>query len=186
MAQLESKWIDTRSFEQITLETVPTDKYQYVVDMILRDNRIFSSSQTMYDLEIIYKERKISSLLEERKSIQSSIETLKNPQKKVEKKRKLSEEDEEVVKKPTASIIDRIYIFIGEQQEIDKKVETLKREIELLIAIQELTIKKYASLNRLAKHYKDHEDIEFLRKGVHWVCEYGDKMIEREKKYQST
>jgi hypothetical protein len=184
MAQMESKWIDTRSFEQITVETVPTEKYQPVVDMILRENRIFAGSQTIYDLEIVHKEREVSSLLEERKHIQSTIQTLKNSPKKVHQKKNASDNEEEG-KNSGHSIMEKLYTLIGEQQDIDKKVENLKKEIQLLEAIQSLTVKRFASLNRLAKHYKDHQDLEFLRKGVHWVCEYGDKMIEREKKYHS-
>lgn len=186
MAEMESRWIDTRSFNQITLETVPTEKYQNVVDMILRDSRIFAGSQTIYDLEIIYKEREVESLLEERKQIQSAIQTLKNPPKKQDKqkiKKDPNESNEEETQTYTNSIMDKLYALIGEQQELDKKVEKLKNEIALNKAIQALTVKRFISLNRLGKHYKDHQDIEFLRKGVHWVCEYGDAMVEREKKY---
>lgn len=191
MAQLESKWIDNRSFEQVTVETVPTEKYNHVVDMILRDQRIFSSSQTIYDLEIVYKEHEIPPLLEERKVIQSTIQALKNPPKKEVKKKKRDpgesdEEEEEEARSLSNSVMDRLYALIGEQQEIDKKVENIKKEIELLKAIQAITVKEFISLNRLAKHFKQYQDLDYLRKGVHWVCEYADSMIEREKQYHDS
>lgn len=189
MAQMERTWIDTRSFDQITLETEPTDKYNHVVDMILRDNRIFAGTGTMYDIDIIYKQRDIDALKEERKIIQTSIQALKNPPKKKElkknKKTDPGESDEEEVqtRDPSSMNMDRIYQLIGEQQELDKKVMSMEKELELQKAIQALVVKRFTSLNRLAKHYKQNQDETYLRKGVHWVCEYGDAMVEREKRY---
>jgi hypothetical protein len=189
MAQMESKWIDTRSFEQITLETDATEKYNTIVDMILRDPRIFAGTQTIYDVDIMYKQQEIAPLLEERKCIQSSIQTLKNPTKKHDKhKKKQTSDDEEVETSQSfgKSIMDKLYTLIGQQQEIDKKVAAIQKELELLKAIQAVTIKEFISLNRLAKHYKETEDEEYLRKGVQWVCDYAERMIAREKQYHAS
>lgn len=185
MAQMESKWIDTRSFEQITLETVPTEKYKNVVDMIARDTHIFAGTQTIYDLEISSKQREIQVLQEERKVIQTTIQNLKNPPKKKEMKKKkaISDEEMEETQSYSNSIMDKLYALIGEQQEIDKKVAAIETEIQLLKIQQEYTVKEFISLNRLAKQYRENRDEEYLRKGVHWICEYAEKMIEREKQH---
>ncbi len=188
MAELESKWIDTRSFEEITLATIPDGKYNHISLMIQEDPKQWSTDFTLHDDDIANIKRTIQELKDKILSLDIRIEKIKNPPKKKQKKKQDSDEEEEEDDEGVniAFQLERLHQTIEEKQGVLAQIEKANRNLELQERVREITIKKFKSLNRLVKHYRIHKDAEYLEKGVHWVCEYGDAMIEREKRYSSS
>jgi hypothetical protein len=190
MAQLESKWIDTRTFDEVTQDTIPDGRYKAISTMIQEDPKLWVTDYTLHDDEISSIKRNIQELKEKIKTLDIRIEKIKNPPKKKQKpKRKTDEDDEEEEDEQDgvniAVQLERLHETIEEKQGIMGQIATQNKELELQEKIREITIKKFHSLNRLVKHYRVHKDTEYLEKGVHWVCEYGDAMIERETRYKN-
>ncbi len=179
MAQMESKWIDNRSFEQITLETVPTDKYQEVFNMIKENPKLFNTDSMIIDVEMAETRKEITNLKDKVLTLNLRIEKIKNPSKK-----KNNEEAQESAN--VASLLDQLDGVIAEKQQTLVSMKDLEKKLELLQIERDYTVKKWISFNRLIKEYNKTKDDEYLAKGVHWISEYADKMIEREKKYYAT
>jgi predicted RNase H-like nuclease (RuvC/YqgF family) len=182
MAQMESRWIDNRSFEQITLETVPTGKYTETYKMILENPKLFQSDFSAFDWDIAKCKQKIQELNEEVRTFDTQIEKIKNPKKKMKQKRDC-EDDEEDESMNIALQLDKLQAVITEKQNALKNIKQSQMELQILKFSQEMSIKKYKSFNRLIKDYIKNQDAQYLEKGVHWISEYADKMIEREKNY---
>lgn len=179
MAQLESKWIDNRSFEQITLETVPTGKYSNIVEMIKENPKLFNTDSIIIDVEMAETRKEIINLKDKVLTLNLRIEKIKNPSKK-----KNNEEAQESAN--VASKLEELDGVIVEKQQALASMKDFEKKLELLQIEREYTVKKWISFNRLIKEYNKTKDDEYLAKGVHWISEYADKMIEREKKYYTT
>ena len=171
MAQMESKWIDNRSFEQITLETIPTGKYNDIFKMIKENPKPFSTEFILTDDEMSSARKEIVNLKKTIENLNVTIEKIKNPKKK--------DNDEADV----SSMLEKLDAVIAEKQEALTSIKTLEQKLVFLQVERDYTAKKWISFNRLIKEYNKTKDDEYLEKGVHWICEYADKMIEREKKY---
>ncbi len=188
MAQMEKTWIDERSFEQITLETVPTGKYNDTYKMILENPKLFSTDISIYDWDIAKLAQKIQDTKLEVEILNRRIEKIKNPPKKKKaKKTDSEEEDEEYDDSVNVALqLDKLHSVIAEKQGVLKTIQEYELELEILKYTREMNIKKTRSLNRLIKEYNVTKDTTYLEKGVHWISEYADSMIEREKRHMTT
>ena len=83
MAQMESKWIDNRSFEQITLETIPTGKYNDIFKMIKENPKPFSTEFILTDDEMSSARKEIANLKKTIENLNVTIEKIKNPKKNI-------------------------------------------------------------------------------------------------------
>ncbi len=184
MAQMEKTWIDERSFERITLETVPTEKYTDTYKMILENPKLFSTENSVYDWDIAKVSQKIQEGKQEVETLNRRIEKIKNPPKKKKVKKVDSEEEEEEDESVNVALqLEKLHAVIAEKQRVLKMIQEYELELEILKYTREMTTKKYRSYNRLIKEYNQNKDASYLEKGVHWISEYADSMIEREKNY---
>lgn len=185
MAQMERTWIDERSFEQITLETVPTGKHTDTYKMILENPKLFSTDLSIYDWDIAKLAQKIQDTKQEVEVLNRRIEKIKNPPKKKKAKKVDSEEEEEEYDDSVnvALQLEKLHAVIAEKQGVLKTIQEHELELEILKYTRDMNMKKCKSFNRLIKEYNENKDASYLEKGVHWISEYADAMIEREKNY---
>ncbi len=182
---MEKTWIDERSFEQITLETVPTGKHTDTYKMILENPKQFPLDISIYDWDIAKLAQKIQDTKQEVEVLNRRIEKIKNPPKKKKGKKVDSEEDEGDYDDSVnvALQLEKLHAVIAEKQEVLKTIQEYELELEILKFTREMNIKRCRSFNRLIKEYNQNKDPSYLEKGVHWISEYADSMIEREKNY---
>lgn len=198
-------WIDERSFDQLTEAAIPTGKYKSTVDMILRDQTLFRNDNTIYDSEVYKMSAELEFLRNQRgeivKRIKESDERRSQKEKEliafrefVERKAPQLQElqtQEEVsrynartkklgVLEKTFASMDRNHkLLVLEQLDIDDRIQVLDTLYPILEEVRMWTAKRFVSLNRASQEYKRNQNLEKLQKSVHWICEYGDKMVER-------
>lgn len=203
-ASMES-WIDTRSFEELTDASEPTGTYQWVVEMILRDATIFRGTQTLYDDSLFEMEKELKESLENEKEYEKRIqesETRRDEKEKyvlafeklVEKNAPQpcevqSVEDHKMhtvrvqklaTHKKSFLTMDKNHkLMILDSLDLKDRIVELQEMLPLLKEVQRWTEKRFVSLHRLARAYTVDKDLARLQKGVHWVCEYGEKMVNR-------
>lgn len=198
-------WIDERSFDELSAAAQPTGKYKNTVDMILRDQTLFRSDSTIYDYEVSKMKIELETLEKRQKEMVKLVEdsdTRRNEKEKellvfrefVERKAPQIHElqtQEEISKFNTRTrklatleksfaTMDRNHkLLLLEQLDVDDRLEFLKKLYPLLEEVRMWTAKRFRSLNRAAREYKQNQDVEKLQKSVHWICEYGDAMVDR-------
>ena len=74
-------WIDERSFDQITQDTIATGRYDYITELIQRNPNVFRSNDTIYDITVCDNYRKLADLETNLKSIEEQITKEKQKQK---------------------------------------------------------------------------------------------------------
>ena len=168
-------WIDERPLEVIINEVVlpprtqrepdfgsliPTSKYDYVADMITRDNKIFAGSNCIYDADVWHYESLLPSLQKEKELIEKEFVSLNE-------KMSATKKDSELQK-----LKEKLHELILKERENTIQLRETKEKLAYFTSVQSIFRKEFVTLNRIAKMYKENQDVEFLRKGAHWACSY--------------
>jgi hypothetical protein len=198
-------WIDERSFDELSAAAVPTEKYKFVVEMIQRDQSLFRSDNTLLDMEVYRMKEELDTLVKRQKDSIKLVEesdTRRNEKEKeliafrefVERKSPQVNElqtQEELSKYNTRTrklatleksfqTMDKNHkLLLLEQLDMDDRLELVKKLYPILEEVRMWTAKRFVSLNRAAQEYKRNHDVDKLKRSVHWICEYGDAMIDR-------
>ena len=204
MTSLMKTWIDERPWEVMITESVqPTGQYEEIVQMILRDEKIFNGNSTIYDTDVAQRKGKLKDLefqkgileksmnqaLEQRKQVAELEQQMKDCQKEIDKtphhkKQEVKELESKKYKlEQRAQTLTDSAKLLEEQtssklDEVCTEIAKQEMTLESWLAYQDIAIKEMASLRRTIRHYKLTKDITFLRKGVHWTCAYAEKLTE--------
>lgn len=173
-------YIDERPFELMILDAVPSGKYQYIEDMIRRENTIFRGDHTIYDLSIWKMEQ-------EQKEIQKDLQAIADKMTADAKLREAIAEAQNQPKKPGKQEKKPILgkpmdskefeELFSEKLELQGRQKELEEKIWIWKQVQDVAQKEFVSLNRVAKLYKKTGDEDILKKGVHWTCAYADRLL---------
>ena len=173
-------YIDERPFEVMILDTMATGRYQYIEDMIRRDQTIFRGDHTIYDSEICTLESEVKEIKKDLQAImdrmaadtklREDIAEAKNQPQKPGQKQKKPTGPKPMEPKDFEELFSEKLELQGRQRELEVKLSLWKQ-------VQDVTVKEFVTLNRIAKLYKKTGDEDILKKGVHWTCEYADKLF---------
>lgn len=163
-------WTDERPFEVMIRDIVlpprtkkdpdfgcllPASQYDHVADIIARDPKIFASQSCIYDAEVWKYESELPPLKKQLDHIQKEFTTLKSSDK------------------------DKLHELVLKERELAIKFRETEAKRNYYRSLQEITQKEFITLNRISKLWKEkeNEDLEFLRKGVHFACSYANALI---------
>ena len=77
------------------------------------------------------------------------------------------------------SDIKEFEALFAEKLELRGKQQDLEEKLDVWEAVNEVVVKEFVTLNRVAKLYKKTGDEQILKQGVHWCCSYADQLIDK-------
>lgn len=195
-------WIDERPWEVMIAESVkPTGQYEDIVQMILRDDKIFNGNSTIYDTEVWRRkttlkdlefqkgilEKALNQAAEQREQANDLERQMKEYQNEIDKTPHHKKQEVKEFENIKYRLEQRVKALkeaarqLEEQNtskldEICTEIAKLEMSLEYWLEYQDIAVKQFISLRRTIQHYKRTDDVTFLRKGVHWTCAYADKL----------
>jgi hypothetical protein len=189
-------YIDNRSYEEHVAEATPTGAYELIVNSIVVDST--RSDMNLYREPFVWYETELGCLRnlikndecevkkikmqidESRGKIDKNIERINNIVKKMQdKESKVSDTEKKDYKvmndmnkkldMDVSNLIDQISI-------IEQKIITEQNQLFNLEYREMVSKNEYYGLRRAKNEYNKTKDIEYLRKAVHFICAYADKL----------
>jgi hypothetical protein len=171
-------YIDKRSLDEIIKSTKPLIQYEFIVTDILRDrdyrwelDYYKDDNQTTYDIIIARTNKENNDymkFIEENKLLidktRDIIEKNNKNDKKIDKKINLKELNTKI--EDAIDMISNLNILI-------KKNNKLLEEYKWL---QFIEFNETKNLRVLRNKFQIYNDLDYLRKGVSWICSYSEKL----------
>jgi len=172
---MNTDYIDHRSFDELVLATTPNEKYEFIVQDILRDKKfgwIYNyykcEATSSCDAEICRMNAEISSRsnnIVQNEKLLASIDT------------NLKEAPSKKLKKPQLEALDKQYVIAEEDIAYDKA--RIKDLSALLLKWQwnrHLELRTERAIQHCRNRFMRDYDEAFLRKGITMACSYNEKV----------
>jgi hypothetical protein len=181
-------YINNRSYEQFVDEAVPTGAYDSTVFMIHSDftnrgnSKLYEKKYEYYDNTKYMLKGDIEDLEKEIKILKSKIDTNRDLIEEYSNKiSKLSNSDND--KKEIKQLTEKIHKLehsindaIDELPDMEASLKDLNKKLSDHEWMEIVGRMEYNSLRRAHTEYFKTQDIHYLRKAVHAICSYGDRL----------
>jgi len=187
-----NNYIDNRSYEELVETSTPTGAYDNIVYMIRADKKrngeykLYKGAFEYYELDsAILKnnlERNERYLIDLKKKIDESRNSLDVANEKITKlknKGSLTESEKKEIKILTIKISnleENISEGIDEIPILESTIVSDKDEIEKFKWKEYVARYEYYGLRRAHDEYFKSNNLDYLRKAVHMICSYSDKL----------
>ena len=182
LSEKMKNYIDERPFEIMIQDAKPSGKYEYIEEMIRRDQNIFRGDHTLYDNNIWEMETEEKEIKKELKAIAEKMEAdaklrekIAEAQAQAQSQPQQKNQKKQVFPKPMDS--KEFEALFTEKLELQGKLQELEEKLALWQEVRDVTRKEFVTLNRIAKLYKKTGDENLLKKGVEWCCSYTDNLF---------
>jgi len=187
-----NSYIDTKSYEDHVLETIPTGGYEHIIRSILAneashwENSTYSGEYSYYPVtkgriehSIYQNNLLIRSLKDKIDKMRDKIENTKDKMSELIEKKLENSSDMKILQ----STFEKIPEF---EEQINEWIqEILYTEDQNIIENQKLQDYNYSEyvgsfeyngIKRAQYDYKKNRDLTYLRKAVHYICSHADKL----------
>ena len=172
--------IDKRSIDEVINSTIPLKKYEYIVQDFLRDKKYDwklnyydnnNNNHTTYDVIIartnVENENYMKSIKENKLLIDRTRDTIEKNNK-VVKKNGIQE-----LNKKLEGVIEEAIDEINELNILIKNNIKLIKNYEWF---QYIELNQDRNLRIIRNKFKMDDNLEYLRRGVTWICSYSNKL----------
>jgi len=190
-----NNYIDNRSYEELVEASNPTGAYDNIVFIIRSDrnrnsryseSKLYQGKFEYYEVEgaILKKnyENSKKDLSDIKIKIDQSRDNLEEANEKViglKSKSSLTESEKKEIKilsEKISKLDDAISKYIDDIPYIESIIEVDKDKLEKYQWNEFIARSEYFRLCRAHKEYFQTNDLEYLRKAVHMICSYSDKL----------
>lgn len=166
-------YIDSRPIDEIINSTQIIPHYEFIVSDIVRDrdygwslDYFKGDGTTTYDIIIFKTKKEINECMKEIVDNKLLIDKSRDS---IDNNKKLKKNDIDELNKKIENAIDNI----SELNNLIKKNEVLLKDYKWL---QFIELNQEGHLRRIRNKFQIYGDLEYVRRGVSWICSYSEKL----------